>query len=79
LNIEEDPIGRVQAYTFGYERDLPIGPSFLNIGLGAQASVYGLPQLLKSIYGNHPAAVSVFLHLRPAGNMAEHMQMMHGH
>jgi len=79
LSVEEDPIGRVQASTFGYERDLPIGPSFLNIGLGAQVSVYGLPPQLKPIYGDHPAAVSVFLHLRPSGNMAAHMQMMHQH
>lgn len=45
LNTEEDPIGRVQAYTFGYERDLPIGPSSLNVGLGAQVTTYGLPQI----------------------------------
>src|SRR5262245_35618870 len=31
LEVEEDPIGRVQAYTFGYERDLPTKPSSLNI------------------------------------------------
>jgi hypothetical protein len=79
LQVPEDPIGRVQAYTFGYERDLPIGPSFLNIGLGAQASVYGLPLQLKSTYGDRPAAISVFLHVRPAGNIAGHMQIMHQH
>jgi hypothetical protein len=79
LNVEEDPIGRVQAYTFGYERDLPVGPSFLNIGLGAQATLYSLSPELKSIYGDHPASVSIFLHLRPAGNVAGHMQMMHQH
>src|SRR5215831_590000 len=73
LQVEEDPIGRVQAYTFGYERDLPIGPSSLNIGLGAQVTTYGLPQVLKPIYGNHPAGFTVFLHLRPTGNMAAHM------
>src|SRR5439155_5782888 len=38
LRIEEDPIGRVQAYTFGYERDLPIRPEYLNIGLGFQGN-----------------------------------------
>jgi hypothetical protein len=79
LQTGEDPIGRIQAYTFGYERDVPFGPSFLNIGLGAQATSYGLPSLLKSIYGNHPAAFAIFLHLRPAGNIAAHMQMMHQH
>jgi hypothetical protein len=79
LQVPEDPIGRVQAYTFGYERDLPIGPSFLNIGLGAEVSVYGLPPQLKPTYGYQPAAISVFVHVRPAGNMAGHMQVMHQH
>jgi len=77
LNTEEDPIGRVQAYTFGYERDLPIGVSYLNIGLGVQASAYGVPPALKAVYGNHPAGVTVFLRLRPSGNMMEHMRQMH--
>ena len=79
LNIEEDPIGRVQAYTFGYERDLPVGPSFLNVGLGAQVTTYGLPPILKPIYGDRPAGFTVFLHLRPTGNIGSHMQMMHQH
>ena len=79
LEIEEDPIGRVQAYTFGYERDLPIGVPYLNVGLGAQATVYGLTSQLKSIYGAHPAGFSVFLRLRPVGNIGTHMQMMHQH
>src|SRR5438552_14898642 len=79
LQVEEDPIGRVQAYTFGYERDLPIGPSFLNMGLGFQATAYGVPLQLKSVYGGHPAAFAVFLHLRPTGNVGPHMRIMHQH
>jgi hypothetical protein len=79
LRVEEEPIGRVQAYTFGYEKDIPVGPSSLNLGLGAQFTMYGLTPQLKTIYGDHPSAVSVFLHLRPAGNLAAHMQMMHQH
>ena len=79
LHVEEDPIGRVQAFTFGYERDLPIGPSYLNVGLGFQATAYGLPPQLKPAYGDHPAAFAVFLHLRPTGNVGAHMQMMHQH
>jgi len=79
LEIEEDPIGRVQAYTFGYERDLPIGPSSVRIGLGAQFTTYGLPPSLQSIYGKRPAAFSVFVHLRPTGNIGAHMKMMHQH
>src|SRR5262245_30161440 len=79
VQIEEDPIGRVQAYTFGYERDLPIGVSYLNVGLGIQATAYGVPPQLKPVYGAHPAGFSVFLRLRPVGNIGAHMQMMHQH
>jgi hypothetical protein len=79
LNTEEDPIGRVQGYTFGYERDLPLGLSSLNVGLGFQATTYGLTPQLKEVYGNRPAAFTVFLHLRPVGNIGAHMQMMHQH
>lgn len=77
LTTEEDPIGRIQAYTFGYERDLHFGPAFLNIGLGGQVTTYGMPPQLKAVYGDHPAGVTVFLHLRPTGNIGAHMQVMH--
>ncbi|HEY2384339.1 MAG TPA: hypothetical protein VGK48_24450 [Terriglobia bacterium] len=79
LTAGEDPAGRIQAYTFGYERDLPIGPAFLNIGMGGQITTYGVPPQFKTVYGDHPAAVTVFLHLRPTGNIGAHMQMMHQH
>ncbi len=79
LQVEEDPIGRIQAFTFGYERDLPVAVSSIKIGLGFQTSVYGIPQQLKSVYGDHPAGLSVFVRLRPAGNMSEHIRMMHQH
>ena len=76
---EEDPIGRIQAYSFGYERDLPVEIASLRLGLGTQATIYGLPQQVKLGYGNRPAAFSVLLRIRPKGNMAEHMRLMHGH
>jgi hypothetical protein len=75
--VEEDTIGRVQAYTFGFERDLPIGITSLTVGLGSQVTAYGLPTHLKSVYGAHPATLSVFLRIRPTGNIAQHMQQMH--
>ena len=80
-NVDRDavPGGRVQAYTLGYERDLAIGPSSLNVGLGIQATAYGLTPQLKYVYGGRPAGFTVFLHLRPAGNVGAHMQMMHQH
>jgi len=29
------------------------------------------------VYGNRPAAFTMFLRIRPKGNMMEHMQLMH--
>ncbi len=78
VTVEEIPIGRVQAYTVGYEREVPSGFSWLNAGLGVQATLYELPAQLKPSYGNRPAGVVMFLRLRPAGNLTEHMRQMHG-
>ena len=78
LNVEESFVGRVQAYTFGYERDLPpIGP--LNLGIGAQFITYGMPSQFEAVYGHRPQSVVVFLRARPVGNMSAHIRMMHGH
>jgi hypothetical protein len=75
--VEEVPIGRVQAYTLGYERELPLVLRWINIGIGVQATGYTLPAQLAQIYGNHPATVAVFLRFRPTGNLSEHMKLMH--
>jgi hypothetical protein len=74
---DETPPGRVQAWTVGYERELPMGGLPLRLGLGVQASFYGLPPQLKAIYGNRPAGLAIFLRVRPKGNMMLHMQAMH--
>ena len=79
IKVEEEPIGRVQAYTLGYERELPMRISSVKVGLGAQFTTYGLTSEMKSIYGARPAAFNVFLRIRPTGNAAAHMQMMHQH
>jgi hypothetical protein len=79
LDVEEDPIGRVQAYTFGYERDFFTRSPWVNIGIGVQANIYGLTSQLKQVYGDRPKGFSIFIHLRPAGNIGSHMQMMHQH
>jgi hypothetical protein len=76
-HADETPIGRVQAWTFGYERDLPVGSLPIRLGLGAQATLYGMPAVLKPIYGDRPASFAFFLRLRPKGNMMLHMQGMH--
>ena len=77
--VEETPIGRIQAYNFGYERDVLQNAPWMNIGLGFQFSTYGLSEQMKTVYGNRPQSVVVFLRLRPVGNMAEHMRLMHPH
>ena len=76
-HVDETPLGRVQAWTFGYERELPVGSAPIRLGLGAQATAYGLPAALKPIYGDHPVTLAFFLRLRPKGNMMLHMQGMH--
>jgi hypothetical protein len=60
----EQPIGRVQAYTLGYDRDVDLLPH-LRSAVGAQVTTYGVPDLLRPIYGSHPAGVAVFIRLRP--------------
>jgi hypothetical protein len=77
VTIEDVPAGRIQAYSLGYERELPLGLRWLNAGLGIQATTYGLPQQFKAAYGSHPATLAFFLRLRPRGNMQDHMKQMH--
>lgn len=63
-NFQEQPIGRVQAYTFGYDRDIDL-VQHLASAIGAQFMTYGVPGVLKPIYGSHPIGVAVFLRFRP--------------
>ncbi len=61
--FQEQPIGRIQAYTFGYDHDLELVPHLSAIG--AQVTTYGVPIQLRPIYGQHPAGVAIFVRLRP--------------
>ncbi len=63
-NFTEQPIGRVQAYTLGYDRDVNLIPRVAS-ALGAQFTLYGTPSVLQPIYGLHPLGVAIFLRLRP--------------
>lgn len=63
--FEETPIGQVQAYTFGYDRDIKLVPR-LATALGAQLTTYGVPGTLRPAYGSHPVGVALFLRLRPS-------------
>lgn len=62
--FQEEPIGHVQAYTFGYDHDVDLSPHFRS-AIGAQVTTYGVADALKPIYGLHPVGVSLFVRLRP--------------
>ncbi len=63
-NFKEIPIGRVQGYAIGYDRDFYIVPH-ISSALGMQVAVYGVPEGLKVAYGSQPAGVAVFVRIRP--------------
>jgi hypothetical protein len=64
--FDEQSAGRVQAYTFGYDRD--IGRlSHLDSALGAQATLYKPGSQLRPVYGADPAGFVLFLRLRLTG------------
>jgi hypothetical protein len=71
LGADEKVIGRVQAWTVGYDRNIRMVPH-LETALGAQATFYGVPDTLKPAYGSHPAGVVVFLRVRPEGSSHHH-------
>jgi hypothetical protein len=60
----EQPIGRVQGYTLGYDHDVKIVPHLAS-AIGAQVTTYGVPNQLQAIYGQHPVGVAIFVRLRP--------------
>jgi hypothetical protein len=62
--FEEEPAGRVQAYTFGFDRDIG-NWSHLSTALGGQITLYTPGSRLRPIYGSDPAGLLVFLRLRP--------------
>ena len=53
----------VNAYTIGYTRDLFTFRG-AETGLGANLSLYGIPDAIKPYYGNHPMGVNVYLRVR---------------
>lgn len=65
-DFEETIIGRVQAYTGGYERDIDLIPH-IAAGIGAQLTLYSTPQSLIADYGAHPVGVTMFVRIRPFG------------
>jgi hypothetical protein len=63
-DFAEERIGRVQAYTLGYSHDFDLIPHVAS-ALGVQLTTYGVPDVLRAIYGSHPVGGMVFVRLRP--------------
>lgn len=61
-NFQESIIGRVQAYTVGYDRDFML--PHIAVAPGAQLTIYSTPDTLKAQYGSHPVGAVVFLRIR---------------
>jgi hypothetical protein len=68
VGFEEVFLARVQAYTAGYDREIPVLPHF-STAIGGQATFYGKPAFLDPIYGQHPMGYLVFVRFRPEGSM----------
>jgi hypothetical protein len=64
LNFREQPAGRVQAYTFGYDHDVDLIPRIAS-AIGGQFTIYGVANAFAPIYGSHPAGFAVFVRFRP--------------
>ena len=64
--FEEEPAGRVQAYTFGYDRDIDLVPHLAS-AIGAQVTAYTVGLRLEPVYGSDPAGICIFVRLRPFG------------
>jgi len=64
LLADEVRLARVQAYTAGYERELPVNRGPLRFGLGGQFTLFHAPPLLAPIYNANPFGAQVFLRAR---------------
>ncbi len=59
----EQYFARVQAYTAGYDREFGRIPH-LSTALGGQATWYGVPDVLRPLYGANPVSVTISLRVR---------------
>ncbi len=69
--FEEHFLARIQAYTFGYDREVPLIRG-VSSATGGQFTVYGKPGFLTPLYGEHPAGFIVFVRFRPIGSAHVH-------
>ena len=63
-DFQERPVGRVQAYTLGYDHDFDVIPH-LATALGAQITAYSVGDRLQPVYSAHPVGGAIFLRFRP--------------
>lgn len=64
LLVDERRFARIQAYTAGYERELPTPVHWLSPAIGGQFTLYHAPPQLASVYGKSPVGVQLFLRFR---------------
>lgn len=64
VDFGESIVGRVQAYTAGYDHDFDLIPH-LATAIGGQFTLYSTPSTLKAQYGSHPVGGVLFLRVRP--------------
>ncbi|MGD1091234.1 MAG: hypothetical protein ABSB35_04475 [Bryobacteraceae bacterium] len=58
-----DSTFRIGAYTLGYTRDIGVFRS-IETGVGANLTLYTLPDAIKPYYGDHPAGGNIFIRFR---------------
>jgi hypothetical protein len=61
--FDERFLARVEAYTFGYDREFDLIPH-VSSALGGQFTLYDKPGFLDPVYGAHPAGFLLFIRLR---------------
>ena len=62
--FQEQPLTHVQAYTFGFDREVNLLPHVAS-AIGAQVTAYGVGKPLQTIYRTDPVGINVFVRLRP--------------
>jgi hypothetical protein len=67
-NAPERFLGRVQAYTVGYDREFS-WVQYVSTALGGQVTFYSKPESLNAVYGAHPVGVLLFVRFRPVNPM----------
>jgi hypothetical protein len=66
LGVMPGSVFRIAAYTAGYTRDVPLLP-FVETGIGANFTVYGVPEAIRGVYGSRPVGGNIFVRLRLMG------------